>query len=58
MQINVIKIILAYSFVITIVFYKLYKKYLITNTSYQNCLKALSQTDPGLTEYLKKEKKI
>jgi len=51
----VIELLIAYSIVMTIAYYKLWKKNNINYSNYKNCLKALAEYDPKLKEYLDKQ---
>lgn len=57
-MINSIILLILYSTLTTIALIKYYRKNEINYSNYQNCLRALSDTDPSLKEHLEKEGKI
>lgn len=49
----VIELLVLYSGILTIKYFKLRKLNKINYSNYQNCLRALADTDPKLANYLK-----
>lgn len=52
-----IELLILYSGILTIKYFKLRNLNEINYSNYQNCLKALADTDPNLSNYLKGSRK-
>ena len=53
-MIEIIELLTIYAVILTIKYYKLRKENKVNYSNYQCCLRALSETDPKLKEYIEK----
>ena len=56
-QNDLIMLLIIYSVILTIKYFKLKELNKINYSNYQNCLRALADTDPDLANYLDKNNK-